>query len=85
MSIINSVRGGANDNVCKAIYRRGNEKRVVQYFSKNNFKKRETRTINDQNNTIDSGNLSFKIVRQIKNSKPTKTIYKIENQKYIFT
>ena len=84
MSIINSVRSGANDNVCKAIYRRRNEKRVVPYFSKNNFKKRETRTINDQNNTIDSGNLSFKIVRQIKNSKPAKTVYATAKKKYIF-
>ena len=91
MSIINSVRSGANDNVCKAIYRRRNEvedkTEYKKYTSKRTFKKRvKKKTIQVDEPTIVRGeNHNFVITRQIKNSKPTKTIYKIGNRKYIFT
>lgn len=82
-------------NVGTAKYRRRNEvedkteykTEYKKYISKRTFKKRvKEKTIQvDEATAVYGKNNNFVITRQIKNSKPTKTIYKIGNQKYIFT
>lgn len=73
-------------NVSTAKFRKRNEE-FLPYSRKHTFKKRvKKKTIQVDEPTIVRGeNHNFVITRQIKNSKPTKTIYKIGNQKYIFT
>lgn len=77
-------------NVGTAKYRRRNEvedkTEYKPYVSKHTFRKRGKKTIQvDKPTTVRGENHNFKITKQIKNSKPTKTICKIGNQTYTFT
>ena len=82
-------------NVGTAKYRRRNEvedkTEYKPYVSKHTFKRREKKTLRQRcaevckQDMVESNNHNFKIVRQIKDSKPTKTICNIGNQTYMFT
>ena len=90
MSLNNCNKKIVKQKDCIAKYRRRNEvedkTECKPYVSKNTFKKRRKQIVADKSNsvTVSSNNLKFKIVRQIKNSKPTKTIYKVGEEEHIF-
>ena len=90
MSLNNCNKKIVKQNDCVAKYRRRNEvedkTECKPYVSKNTFKKRRKQIVADKSNsvTVSSNNLKFKIVRQTKNSKPNRTIYKIGNQEFYF-
>ena len=89
MSLNNCNKKIVKQNDCVAKYRRRNEE-YTPYLSKYTFKKRGKAAVKHetlkegQRTIVRSNNHNFTITRQIKNSKPNRTIYKIGNQEFYF-